>query len=91
MKEFIKGLTPEQQKELINLLRRNPSLNESTAAVLEDHLSGKSDDYNELFSKTEKPNNHEVSPAVAAFIAKSNKDRLQGDINLSGDTITKIK
>lgn len=77
MKKLINSLNPEQQKELVALLRRNPSLNQSTAGIIEDHLSGNSADYQEAFGESNDIAKQTVSPAIAAFIAK---DRSEKDV-----------
>lgn len=81
MKELIKSLNPEQQKELADLLRRDHSLNQATAGILEDHLSGNSTGYNKAFN-----DGSEISPSVAAFIANNQIHR-----QAAVDRITKNK
>ena len=65
MSNLITGLNPDQQRELAILLRKNPASNLAIAGIIEDHLNGNSEAYNQTIGVDK------ISPAVAAFIQKS--------------------
>ena len=65
MKNLITGLNPDQQKELAILLKRDASVNQSTANIIENHLAGNSAEYNQTIGV------ENISPAITAFIQKS--------------------
>ena len=69
MSNLISKLNPEQLGELATLLRKNPASNLAIAGIIEDHLNGNSEAYNQTIGV------ETISPAVASFISQSQAHR----------------
>ena len=73
MSNLIARLSPAQQKELATLLKSNPASNLAIAGIIEDHLNGNSEAYNQTIGV------EAISPGVASFITKSQAQRVAAE------------
>lgn len=93
MKEFIKSLSTEQKKGLLEILNQGPRQINFIHGLLEDHIDGDSQGYDQLFGKVQSsPANKSVSDSISKFTEQQNKAAGKSDSgSSSGSVLDSIK